>query len=182
MSLLTMGRAVWAYRKAAVSGFLGAFGSFSFFSFFSRLRFLVSGTALPSWLDWSTTWEIPWAAVVAASMAAFAVALILAGSWIMSMSLFSPARIEDVCCMYARNRSLRPVWTWVSPPCRLVRATMTWWCRAWLADGLGVVVALTRFAGEMRAGERVLSVASQPRRGSKTGSWVFDGAMLESRS
>jgi hypothetical protein len=181
MSLLTMGRAVWAYRNAAVSGFLGALGSFSFFS---RLRFLllVSATALSSWLEWSTTWDMPWAAVAAASMAAFAVALMLAGSWIMSMSLFSPARMEDVCCMYARKRSLRPVWTWVSPPCKLVRATMTWWCKAWLAVGLGAVVVLTRFAGEIRVVESVLSVAAQPRRGSKTGSWVLDGAMLGSRS
>jgi hypothetical protein len=59
---------------------------------------------------------------------------------------------------------------------------MTWWCKAWLAAGLEEVVALTRFAGEIRVVERLRSVAAQPRRGSKTGSWVLDGGMLESRS
>lgn len=123
-----MGLADWANKKAAVRGFFGALGSFSFFS---RLRFLIlpsaTAAAASTWLEALTTWEMPVAAVVAASMAALAVAVMLAGSWSLSRSPSSPARMDEVCCMYARRRSLRPVWTWVRPVCRLVRDKMT--CR-----------------------------------------------------
>lgn len=110
-------------------GFLGALGSFSFFS---RLRFFVllsAAGALASLEAGMMLCPMPLAMLpveVTASMAALAVAATLGGSLRLSSSPSSPARIEDVCCMYFWRRSLRPVWTWVRPCCRLVRDMMTW--------------------------------------------------------
>lgn len=81
-SPLTMGRAVCAYKKAAVKGFLGALGSFSFFS---RLR-LVPLPGLPASAAASVlspaviACAIPFAVEEAASMAALAVDVMLGGS------------------------------------------------------------------------------------------------------
>jgi hypothetical protein len=93
-----MGRAVCAYRKAAVNGFLGALGSFSFFS---RLRLvpLPGFSAAASVLSLSAA-EIAWAmplAVEAASMVALAVAAISLPRLSFSRTPSSPAMTLLVC-------------------------------------------------------------------------------------
>lgn len=93
-----MGRAVCAYRKAAVRGFLGALGSFSFFS---RLR-LVPLTGLPasaaSVLSPAVrAWAMPLAVDEAASMAVLAVAAISLPRDSLSRTPSSPAMTELVC-------------------------------------------------------------------------------------